>query len=214
MHKRIRKELNDIIPTKLFEQNLNYEVYRCDYYTEEKTSLLGSDAPPVKIDIVNKKSKFIILQINFPNCYPFKPPYVIFSPYINPINYNKLLANNSNNKKFSKDTLFASLFFSICYNPHFYKTNLFTELILTNSCLCCSSITCPDNWYPGLGVSDIIKEYCLYKIFKKYRSNFYLKIFDKLFHNSDYNFPDEIILLILEKIGNPIDSNISKIKLH
>ena len=34
MHKRISKELRDIIPSRLNEQNLIYDAYRCDYYHE------------------------------------------------------------------------------------------------------------------------------------------------------------------------------------
>tara|TARA_Y100000389_G_C17325996_1_gene445596 strand:- start:340 stop:972 length:633 start_codon:yes stop_codon:yes gene_type:complete len=210
MHKRIGKELRDIIPSRLNEQNLIYDAYKCDYYYENNH--INSES--IKIDILNRNTKYIILQINVPKCYPFKAPSATFSPYNNPINYNRLLANNSNNQKFSRNNLFSSLFFSICYNPHFYKTSLFSHLTLINSCFCCSSITCQNNWHPGLVISDIVKEYCLFKTFKKYRMNQYLRIFDKLFHRDECNFPDEIILFILEKIGDPIDNNIIKVNLN
>ena len=36
MHKRIGKELRDIIPSRLNEQNLIYDAYKCDYYYEKK----------------------------------------------------------------------------------------------------------------------------------------------------------------------------------
>ena len=199
MHKRIRKELTDIIPEKFSRENLEYEAVQCN--TSE----------PLLVDIINKNSKITILKIQLPNYYPFKPPSVTYFPYNNPMSYNKLLASYSTNQKYAANVLFAALFFSVCYNPHFYKTSIFKELLLKNTCFCCSSITCRNNWHPGLVLSDIVTEYSLCKIFKKYRSHSYLRIFDMLFHKEDCNFPDDIIIMILEKLGDPLDNNIHKI---
>ena len=202
MHKRITKELSDIIPNRFSVQNLHYEAIRTDNAIPSELTI---------VDVINNNSKITILQIQVPNNYPFKPPSVTYFQYNNHMSYNKLLGTYSTNQKYGVNVLFAALFFSLCYNPHLYKTTIFRELLAKNTCFCCSSITCSNNWHPGLVLSDIVKEYSLCKIFKKYRSHVYLRIFDNLFHKKDCNFPDDIIIMILEKLGDPIDNNIQKL---
>ena len=205
MYKRLRKELNDIIPDRLNTCNLNYDIIQCDYYEI-------NNHKPVVLHVINKKSNFVVMELTFPNDYPFKPPLITISPYLNPINYNKMIGNMSNNQKYQYEELFSALFFIIAFNPFYFNTALFSHLTQSNSCFCCSSISCLNNWNPALTIADLIKEYSLLINFKRFRKPYYLKLFNNLFYTDNYSIPEEIIIKILSFMGHPLDlSNISNL---
>ena len=206
MYKRVRKELNDVIPDRLNTCKLNYQVIQCDYDHDYYSN------KPISLHVINKKSNLICLEISLPRDYPFKPPSIIVNPYQNPQNYNKMIANMSNNQKYSYDELFSALFFIIAFNPFYFNTSLFSHLTQFNSCFCCSSISCSTNWNPALTIADLIKEYSLMINFKRFRKPYYLKLFNNLFNTDQYSIPEEIIIKILSYMGDPIDlTNISNL---
>ena len=96
----------------------------------------------------NITPQFNTFSFVLPNEYPFRPPTVI----INGKNYTGLLKFTSSEKL------------------HAIKK------LTTRGCLCCSTITCYDNWSPALTFIDIISEI---------KNNF--KLIDKILLQISFN---------------------------
>ena len=81
----------------------------------------------------------------------------------------------------------------ISYRINSIPKRLLQEYIQKNSCLCCSSITCPDNWSPALGIINILHEYETFidklKMYQKIRMTKYLQL------------PDDMIYVIITFLG-------------
>ena len=48
----------------------------------------------------------------------------------------------------------------IIYNPNNFPRRLWNEYnILTNKCMCCYSLLCPERWSPSMRIIQLIQEY-------------------------------------------------------
>uniref|UniRef100_A0A6C0CPB8 Uncharacterized protein n=1 Tax=viral metagenome TaxID=1070528 RepID=A0A6C0CPB8_9ZZZZ len=70
------------------------------------------------------------------------------------------------------------------YTSQKFPNRLLTEYVEKNGCPCCSSMTCPDNWSPALGIINILEEYDTFinklKMYQKIRMTKRLKIPDDM----------------------------------
>jgi hypothetical protein len=87
-------------------------------------------------------SKQIIIKFKMDNIeiicndtYPFKAPEMS----IRGVNYNEYLARLQSD------------------NDEYIKNKLNIE------CLCCSSLLCPNNWRPGIKITDVINQYIKFR---------------------------------------------------
>lgn len=128
----------------------------------------------------------LIMDIDIPNDYPFKPYTITLSKKYkntninNTISYNKWLSNMKiiNNK---------------------YHILFMTNLIGNYSCcLCCSSITCPSKWWPKLTIEKGIIEYKKFLIYKLYSSPLMICYLEKLYNKLFPKLSDDL----KEKIFN------------
>jgi ubiquitin-protein ligase len=125
----------DIIQNKILKKRLSNEILILNednislfFYLEEKNKT------PV-IQIIDEKYKNMnIYKIFFYDNYPFSSPKI----YINEEPYGKILSDKFLNlNKFISEKM-----------RKFYSKN----------CLCCSSITCSNNWSPSFSINNLIKE--------------------------------------------------------
>jgi len=125
----------EIIPNKILKKRLSNEILTLNednislfFYLEEKNKT------PV-IQIIDEKYKNMnIYKFFFYDTYPFSPPKL----YINEEPYGKILSDKFLNlNKFISEKM-----------RKFYSKN----------CLCCSSITCSNNWSPSFSINNLIKE--------------------------------------------------------
>ena len=85
----------------------------------------------------------------------------------------------------------------------FYYSSLkdhFNLIKLTNFkyiCLCCKSITCSNNWHPGINLADVFLEYFIYQKFKELCSPLMQKMLNSIFHNETWSIPDDILIYIV-----------------
>ena len=90
------------------------------------------------------------------NCYPFRCPVVFY------------------NKQY------------ISYRRNRIPKRLLQEYVQKNGCPCCSSMTCPDNWSPALGIVNILREYETFmdtlKMYQKIRMTKYLQLPDDMIY--------------------------------
>ena len=107
--------------------------------------------------IKNSKNEKL-LELKFPEFYPFKP-YSVISYVSNAINneisYYKYLINVNNKiQKNAKNKNIYKFFYKNLYSYEPYFLNL-----TNNDCYCCNSITCKDMWSPASTINSIIYEY-------------------------------------------------------
>jgi len=154
--------------------------------------------------IKNSKNKQI-LQLKFPEFYPFKPYSVISYdsnvkndlPY-NEISYYKYLINVSNKiQDKSKNKNIYKFFYKNLYSYEPYFLNL-----TNNDCYCCNSITCKNMWSPASTINSIIYEYLEIRFIETYSSEtgykYLSNIYNNLMHNILGKLPEEIIETILK----------------
>ena len=106
-----------------------------------------------------------ILTLLVPEYYPFKP-YTI-SNYQCPFYNTRLYHNDSYLRfiaKYNKIPFFICWFLTIKYGK-----KKFTKL-QNIQCLCCESVTCPNNWSPHITVDNLINEYVDARIINFYSS--------------------------------------------
>jgi len=137
----------------------------------------------------------LIMDMEFPNCYPFKPYNIILIKYNkytrqiqddrcihihDTINYNKWLSNikiiNNN---------YHRLFMSNLLGNNFTISN-------HSCCFCCSSITCYTNWNPALTIEKGIIEYKKFLIYKLYSSPLLINYLEKLYNNLFPKLSDDL----------------------
>lgn len=80
-----------------------------------------------------KNNVYFIIKMTFERTYPFTPPYTTIGVEKN-YNYKKILCD--------LQTLFP----------------LLNKYDSDDTCLCCSSLVCKENWCPTINLSEIIKE--------------------------------------------------------
>ena len=152
--------------------------------------------------IKNSKNKKL-LELKFPEYYPFNPYSVISydSKVINnlphyEISYYKYLINVSN-KIQAKDKHIFKFFFKNLYSLQ----PVFLDLS-KNDCYCCNSITCKDLWSPASTINLIIYEYLEIRFIETYSSSsgysYLCNIYNNLMHNILGKLPQEIIETILD----------------
>jgi ubiquitin-protein ligase len=96
------------------------------------------DTPVLHITIVDKLHKNNVYSFLIGEYYPFKPPKVEF----NFVNYSAFLKTS-------------------------HMSSILLHQLRGISCLCCSSITCKDNWSPAITINHIIEEIRTYQTYKK-----------------------------------------------
>ena len=150
--------------------------------------------------IKNSKNEKL-LELKFPEFYPFKP-YSVISYVSNAINneisYYKYLINVNNKiQKNAKNKNIYKFFYKNLYSYEPYFLNL-----TNNDCYCCNSITCKDMWSPASTINSIIYEYLEIRFIETYSSeigyNYLCNIYNNLMHNILGKLPQEIIEIILK----------------
>ena len=162
------------------------------------------------ISISNKDEYFLlikdannaqILQLAYPEFYPFKPYSVLsyISPIINTKNdmsYYKYLIAVSNAIK-HRDRYIYKFFYKNLYGHEPLFLNLGN-----NECYCCNSNTCRNVWSPSLTINSIILEQLEIRFIETYCSNngynYLANIYNKLVHTILGKLPEEIISVILK----------------
>jgi hypothetical protein len=162
------------------------------------------------ISISNKDEYFLlikdannaqILQLAYPEFYPFKPYSVLsyISPIINTKNdmsYYKYLIAVSNAIK-HRDRYIYKFFYKNLYGHEPLFLNLGS-----NECYCCNSNTCRNVWSPSLTINSIILEQLEIRFIETYCSNngynYLANIYNKLMHTILGKLPEEIISVILK----------------
>uniref|UniRef100_A0A6C0F9Q8 Uncharacterized protein n=1 Tax=viral metagenome TaxID=1070528 RepID=A0A6C0F9Q8_9ZZZZ len=153
-------------------QNELISIQKCiDYDTKVDRGIEFKNIEPIFIEfLINDKNKVtfsflfkykytIRFQLIFKPEYPFKPPDCNL---LNNGDYKILLARIS---------------------EHYYKTDNSSKKtdVSEEKCLCCSTVLCRNNWYPGMKISSLLEEIntnttYMYDIVYKMLEN---KIYDK-----------------------------------
>ena len=196
--KRINKELSVNYIPKFFDKKLPYHLVISKYHDV-----------PCELNLIHNNNMKIVLTITIPNDYPFHSPTILLSSEtVNKLNligfkrnkfrvatwkYTKWCSELLTNYR-ENDLLLAWIFTKIRY-PHMSK--LWHNAPRPSDCLCCSSITCGNNWAPSYSVYDLVAEYLLYKQFFCYTSPLILRqiknIFYSLFNNKSWVLGDDLI---------------------
>ena len=142
-----------------------------------------------------------ILQLAYPEYYPFKPYSVLSyrSSIINAKNemsyYKYLIAVNSAIK--TKDRNIYKFFYKNLYGHEPLFLNLDN-----NDCYCCNSNTCRNIWSPSLTINSIILEQLEIRFIETYCSkvgySYLSNIYNNLMHSVLGKLPEEIISAILK----------------
>jgi hypothetical protein len=205
--KRINKEI----------KNFNEKTYSTNIFSHKLLEFLGnlnltiisvktnnnSNNDEYFLLIKNSKNKKL-LELKFPEFYPFKPYSVISydsniknnllhnenSYYKYLINVNNKLQLNAKNKNIYK-FFFKNLY---SYQPYFLDLS-------KNDCYCCNSITCKNMWSPASTINSIIYEYLEIRFIETYSSeigySYLCNIYNNLMYNVLGKLPQEIIETIL-----------------
>lgn len=194
--KRLHKEIELFINKEKFNKysvnirkffnNLNIKEY---YVNDNKDTFL---------DFKDNNDK-ILLTIQVPNSYPFKPYIIIFNNITNKLNnknsYFKNIGLLSENKIYDKKIL--AFFYKLQYDLESKFLNL-----KNNDCYCCNSLFCSHNWNPSLTFENILLEYLEIQFIVKYSKpynyinilNIYNKLFDEHLNKLPLELLDKILL--------------------
>ena len=204
--KRINKEIQNFNEKAYLVNNVNFSQSLLSY-------LAGLKLEIYVLNIANKDTYFLlikdtkneqILQLKYPEFYPFKPYSVInYKSKImqnicsyNDKSYYKYLINVSNAIK-HKDKNVFKFFYSNLYGrePLFLNLN-------SNDCYCCNSVTCLNLWSPSLTINSIILEQLEIRFIETYCSDngykYLSAIYNNLLHVILGKLPEEIIKIILK----------------
>ena len=205
--KRINKEI----------ENYNTKAYLATSesagFTKQLLSYLAGLTLEISImSVSNKDTYFLlikdanannaqILQLAYPEYYPFKPYSVLSyrSSIINAKNdmsyYKYLIAVNNRIKH--KDKNIYKFFYKNLYGHEPLFLNL-----ATNDCYCCNSNTCQNIWSPSLTINSIILEQLEIRFIETYCSelgySYLSNIYKNLMHTILGKLPEEIISAILK----------------
>lgn len=194
--KRLHKEIELFINKEKFNKysvnireffnNLNIKEY---YVNDNKDTFL---------DFKDNNDK-ILLTIQVPNSYPFKPYIIIFNNITNKLNnknsYFKNIGLLSEKKIYDKKIL--AFFYKLQYGLESKFLNL-----KNNDCYCCNSLFCSHNWNPSLTFENILLEYLEIQFIVKYSKpynyinilNIYNKLFDEHLNKLPLELLDKILL--------------------
>ena len=205
--KRINKEI----------ENYNTKAYLATSesagFTKQLLSYLAGLTLEISImSVSNKDTYFLlikdanannaqILQLAYPEYYPFKPYSVLSyrSSIINAKNdmsyYKYLIAVNNRIKH--KDKNIYKFFYKNLYGHEPLFLNL-----ASNDCYCCNSNTCQNIWSPSLTINSIILEQLEIRFIETYCSelgySYLVNIYNNLMHTVLGKLPEEIISAILK----------------
>ena len=202
--KRINKEI----------QNYNEKTYLNTIFSKALVHYLASlRLEIIVMNIANKDEYFLlvnnsknkqILQLKYPEYYPFKPYSVIsYKSKImknicsyNEKSYYKYLIAIGDKIKHRDKNIYIFFFTNLyAYEPIFLNLN-------KNDCYCCNSVTCQNMWYPSLTVNSIILEQLEAQFIESYCSEngykYLSNIYNYLLHVILGKLPDEIIKTILK----------------
>jgi len=73
----------------------------------------------------------------------------------------------------------------LSYSPSFFPLRMLEEYAKIHGCPCCTSITCPNNWSPSLGLLAILEEYETF--IQKLKTFLQVKVFKQVI------LPDDMI---------------------
>jgi hypothetical protein len=196
MLKRVNKELEiyktkrlELYPNNLnkFFINTNIQLYISNYDNEDHHFL----------EIKTNDTFFLTLKI--PKSYPFEPYSVNNNFYINNnqrVSYYKYINNICTNSK-KCDYEILNFFYKNLYGlDNKYLKNK------KNTCYCCESITCKNNWNPAFTLNDFIIEYLEIKFIEKYSTKSKYELLENLYANIFLQLPDDIKNLILFYCNN------------
>ena len=202
--KRINKEI----------QNYNEKNYYNTAYSKALLSYLASLRLEMYVITIGNKDEYFllitnskneqILQLKYPEYYPFKPYSVLSykskimkNIYVkNEMSYYKYLIAVGNKLK-HKDKNIYKFFYRNLYacDPLFLNLN-------NNDCYCCNSVTCVNLWSPSLTINSIILEQLEIQFIESYCSeigyNYLSNIYNKLMHTVLGKLPEEIISVIFK----------------
>jgi hypothetical protein len=203
--KRINKEIQNY-NTKAYLASIEsagFSKYLLDYLAGLKLeiSIMTISDKDEYFLLIKDANNAQILQLAYPEFYPFKPYSVLSyrSPIINTKNhmsyYKYLIAVNNTIKH--KDKTIYKFFYKNLYG----REPLFLNLG-NNECYCCNSNTCPNVWSPSLTINSIILEQLEIRFIETYCSNngynYLANIYNKLMHTILGKLPEEIISVILK----------------
>jgi hypothetical protein len=204
--KRINKEI----------KNFNEKMYCSHIFSHNLLAFLGnlnltiisvntsnnSTKDEYFVLIKNKKNKKL-LELKFPEYYPFKPYSVIsYDSNVNndllnnEISYYKYLINVGNKIQARNKNIYKFFF-----NNLYSLQPIFIDLS-KNDCYCCNSITCKNMWSPASTINSVIYEYLEIRFIETYSSekgyNYLCNIYNNLMLNVLGKLPEEIIETILK----------------
>ena len=199
--KRINKEI----------QNYNEKAYLTNSVSFTKPLLNYLAGLTLEISIMNISNKdeyFLlikdsnnkqILQLKYPEYYPFKPYSVLSytsSIINNEMSYYKYLISVSNTIK-HRDKNIYKFFYRNLYGKEPQFLNL-----ASNDCYCCNSVICANLWSPSLTINAIILEQLEIRFIESYCSNIGYSYLSAIYNNLMYTvlgkLPEEIISAILK----------------
>ena len=204
--KRINKEV----------QNFNEKTYCSNIFSYKLLAFLGNLSLTIiavnsnsntnndeYILLIKNSKNTKLLELKFPEYYPFNP-YSVISYESNVINnlphyeisYYKYLINVGNKIQARNKHIFKFFFKNLySYEPYFLNLS-------KNDCYCCNSITCKDLWSPASTINLIIYEYLEIRFIETYSSisgySYLCNIYNNLMHNILGKLPQEIIETILD----------------
>jgi hypothetical protein len=204
--KRINKEI----------KNFNEKMYCSHIFSHNLLAFLGnlnltiisvntsnnSTKDEYFVLIKNKKNKKL-LELKFPEYYPFKPYSVIsYDSNVNndllnnEISYYKYLINVGNKIQARNKNIYKFFF-----NNLYSLQPIFIDLS-KNDCYCCNSITCKNIWSPASTINSVIYEYLEIRFIETYSSeknySHLCNIYNNLMLNVLGKLPQEIIETILK----------------
>jgi hypothetical protein len=204
--KRINKEI----------KNFNEKMYCSHIFSHNLLAFLGnlnltiisvntsnnSTKDEYFVLIKNKKNKKL-LELKFPEYYPFKPYSVIsYDSNVNndllnnEISYYKYLINVGNKIQARNKNIYKFFF-----NNLYSLQPIFIDLS-KNDCYCCNSITCKNMWSPASTINSVIYEYLEIRFIETYSSeknySHLCNIYNNLMLNVLGKLPQEIIETILK----------------
>lgn len=206
--KRLNREIMKVFPDKMRETSLPYELSyqhvhsRFDSEKHSKTiAELLIENPHIKLGHID------ILYFTIPSDYPFKPPTVWVPHKIANKKYDKWCVDLTNEiiKTSNKPVCnpFIAWAFSIIETPMYACSWTQIPFQFPLNCLCCTSLTCHNNWGPSHTISQILIEYLSRKKFALYCSSLGQKRILSIFNNERWKLSDDIIFCIIQHLNIP-----------
>jgi len=191
--KRLDREITQLFPNTMNKLFLPYKLLRIESPNSEYVA---------EVEIIHDKK--LVLHFTIPSDYPFKPPTIWVPNIIANKKYDRWSADLTNIiNKMPSYNRFLAWAFSIIKVPEFAEGWNSVPFKFPITCLCCNSITCPNNWGPSHTISKIFIEYLARKNFAVYCSSLGQKRISSIFNNDRWNLSDDIIFCILQHLNIP-----------